>query len=694
MAGFEQLGIAAQRTAALRSGGIQEATPIQEGAIPVILQGSDVICQAQTGTGKTLAFLLPMLEKIRADRDELQGLILTPTRELALQITTELKRWLASKEEFNVLAIYGGQDVESQMRKLKRAVHIVVATPGRLLDHMRRGTISLGSVKMLVLDEADQMLHLGFLSEVEEIMSHMQYRKQTMLFSATMPAGVRSLAARFMLEPKDITVRAPQVTVKGIRQLAVEVTDRNKQETLQRLIEEQAPYLGVIFCRTKKRASALNEALQNLGFNSDELHGDLSQAKREQVMKRFRDAKLHLLIATDVAARGLDVEGITHVFNYDIPENAEGYIHRIGRTGRAGEQGMAITLVSPHDRLELAAIEKGINQTIPREKSRGLVLPTGEVILQDATPDRQGSGNRKPASRRGTTSGKTGSWENKGGRSNKQGRNSGGSFSGSKPAYPRSGSGTRFASSTRGGEARGVASGFTRSESSRGSAGMGWAMRVDSSDRAEAGEQSAQGRGDSSPRGGRGGASQRSGGEARGRGGASQRPGSDDRGRSAGRGGEGESRARGGSAQRMDTGDRGRSGAPRGESRGGFGSAQRMDTGDRGRSGAPRGESRGGFGLAQRSESGERRGSAGRGEAADRFGSGAPRTGSGERSGAPQFPNSGGSKHRTSQRSDSRGGRPSFGSSSGGGRSSSNGARGGRSGGGGGKPSSGGRRPR
>ncbi len=497
LAGFEQLGIAAQRSAALRSGGIQEATPIQEGAIPVILQGSDVICQAQTGTGKTLAFLLPMLEKIRADRDELQGLILTPTRELALQITTELKRWLASKDEFNVLAIYGGQDVESQMRKLKRAVHIVVATPGRLLDHMRRGTISLGSVKMLVLDEADQMLHLGFLSEVEEIMSHMQYRKQTMLFSATMPAGVRSLAARFMLEPKDITVRAPQVTVKGIRQLAVEVTDRNKQETLQRLIEEQAPYLGVIFCRTKKRASALNEALQNLGFNSDELHGDLSQAKREQVMKRFRDAKLHLLIATDVAARGLDVEGITHVFNYDIPENAEGYIHRIGRTGRAGEQGMAITLVSPHDRLELAAIEKGINQTIPREKSRGLVLPTGEVILQDATPDRQGSGNRKPASRRGTTSGKTGSWENKGGRSNKQGRNSGGSFSGSKPAYPRSGSGTRSASSTRGGEARGGASGFTRSESSRGSAGMGWAMRVDSSDRAEAGEQSAQGNAES-----------------------------------------------------------------------------------------------------------------------------------------------------------------------------------------------------
>ncbi|MBW7454523.1 DEAD/DEAH box helicase, partial [Paenibacillus sepulcri] len=197
-------------------GGIQEATPIQEGAIPVILSGSDVICQAQTGTGKTLAFLLPMLEKIKPDKDELQGLILTPTRELALQITNELKRWLSSKTEFSVLAVYGGQDVEAQMRKLKRAVHMIVATPGRLLDHIRRGTISLSSVKMFVLDEADQMLHLGFLNEVEEIMTKLPYRKQTMLFSATMPGSVRTLAARIMLEPKDITVKAPKVTVKGI----------------------------------------------------------------------------------------------------------------------------------------------------------------------------------------------------------------------------------------------------------------------------------------------------------------------------------------------------------------------------------------------------------------------------------------------------------------------------------------------
>ncbi|BBH23726.1 hypothetical protein Back11_50710 [Paenibacillus baekrokdamisoli] len=683
MAGFEQLGIATARAEALRNGGIQEATPIQEGAIPVILQGSDVICQAQTGTGKTLAFLLPMLEKIRPEREDLQGLILTPTRELALQITTELKRWLASRDECNVLAIYGGQDVESQLRKLKKAVHIVVATPGRLLDHMRRGTISLGSVKMLVLDEADQMLHMGFLSEVEEIMSHMQYRKQTMLFSATMPTAVRSLAARFMLEPKDITVRAPQVTVKAIRQLAVEVTDHNKQETLQRLVEEYRPYLGLIFCRTKKRAIALNEALQELGFNSDELHGDLSQAKREQVMKRFREAKIHLLIATDVAARGLDVEGVTHVFNYDIPQDAEGYIHRIGRTGRAGEDGLAITFVSPHDRLELAAIEKGINQNIPREKSRGLVLPSGEFISKDATPDRQGSGNRKPTSRRGASSGKPGSWESKG-RSNKQGRNSNSTSdrSGGKTMYPRSGSGTRSASTQRGSESRGGASGFTRSEGARGSsAGMGWAMRAGSSDRAESSEHVEQGerggaarRGDSSSRGARKGSPQQRSNDSRGRGGSPQRSEQGERGRSAGRAGS-------------------EFGASRGEASGRTGSAKRMDTGDRGRSGGvPYTESRGGSGSSQRSESGERSGFAGRGESADRYGSSAPRTGSRERSKAPQFPNSGGDKNRSSQRSDSRGGRPSFGSSSGGGRSSSSGFKGSRpSGGGGGKSGSGSR---
>nr|WP_308636806.1 DEAD/DEAH box helicase [Paenibacillus silvisoli] len=452
MASFEQLGIAQDQVQSLRSEGIQEATPIQEGAIPVIMQGSDVICQAQTGTGKTLAFLLPMLERIKPDRDELQGLILTPTRELALQITTELKKRVAVRKEVSVLAVYGGQDVESQLRKLKRAVHIVVATPGRLLDHIRRGTVKLGAVKMLVLDEADQMLHMGFLTEVEEILNQMPYRKQTMLFSATMPGGVRSLASRFMIEPKDITVRAPQVTVKAIRQLAVEVSARNKEEQLKRLLEEHNPYLGVIFCRTKKRASAVNDYLQENGFNSDELHGDLSQAKREQVMKRFREAKLHVLVATDVAARGLDVEGVTHVFNYDIPENAESYIHRIGRTGRAGEAGFAITLVSPHDRHELAAIERGIHQTIPRENingGKGRNYPEASDLLLDEKPERQGGARRGAPRRGGAASGGGQRAAKSGGRSGQQGR-------GGRGGEKRAGSGGgAFASAAKRGDARG-----------------------------------------------------------------------------------------------------------------------------------------------------------------------------------------------------------------------------------------------
>ncbi|RAP74127.1 hypothetical protein DL346_23950 [Paenibacillus montanisoli] len=446
MADFEQLGIAKEQVQSLRNEGIHEATPIQEGAIPVIMQGSDVICQAQTGTGKTLAFLLPMLERIKADRDELQGLILTPTRELALQITTELKKRVAVNKAISVLAVYGGQDVESQLRKLKRAVHIVVATPGRLLDHIRRGTVKLGSVKMLVLDEADQMLHMGFLTEVEEILNQTPYRKQTMLFSATMPGGVRSLAARFMIEPKDITVRAPQVTVKAIRQLAVEVSARNKQEQLKRLLEEHNPYLGVIFCRTKKRVNAVNEYLQENGFNSAELHGDLSQAKREQVMKRFRDAKIHLLVATDVAARGLDVEGVTHVFNFDIPENAESYIHRIGRTGRAGEEGLAITLVSPHDRHELAAIERGIHQTIPRENingGKGRAFPQDSDLQLDEKPERQG-GARRGAGRRGAAAAGGQRAAKSGGRSGQQGRG----------GEKRASTGGAFAGAAKRGEAR------------------------------------------------------------------------------------------------------------------------------------------------------------------------------------------------------------------------------------------------
>ncbi|TVY00001.1 DEAD/DEAH box helicase [Cohnella terricola] len=357
--------------------GIIKPTPVQEETIPIVKAGHDVISQAQTGTGKTLAFVLPMLDKVKTDVPHVQGLILTPTRELAIQITGEIKKLLKPEDGIKVLAVYGGQDVEAQLHKLKGDMHLIVATPGRLLDHLRRETISLEGVRMLVLDEADQMLHMGFLKEVEDILRQTPYKKQAMLFSATMPPSIRELAGRILRNPQHITVKAERVTVKDIRQWVVETTDRNKQTTLVRLLEETQPYLSIIFCRTKRRANTLNVALQEMGYASDELHGDLSQAKREQVMKKFREAKLQLLVATDVAARGLDVEGVTHVFNYDVPLDVESYIHRIGRTGRAGEKGLAITLIAPKDRREFADIENGIQMAMERRSVEGAPLGGG-----------------------------------------------------------------------------------------------------------------------------------------------------------------------------------------------------------------------------------------------------------------------------------------------------------------------------
>ncbi len=379
MADFAQLGVSERLVDRLKAMGIAKPTPVQAETIPIVYQGKDVISQAQTGTGKTLAFVLPMLDKVRTDVGEVQGLILTPTRELAIQITAEVKKLLDPSGEIKVLAVYGGQDVEAQLHKLKGHNHVVVATPGRLLDHLRRETISLEGLRMLVLDEADQMLHMGFLTDVEEVLRQTPYKKQVMLFSATMPPKIRELAGRILRNPEQVTVKAERVTVKIIRQWAVETTDRGKQEALVRLLETTQPYLSIIFCRTKRRASTLNQALQEMGYDSDELHGDLSQAKREQVMKRFRDARLQLLVATDVAARGLDVEGVTHVFNYDVPQDVESYIHRIGRTGRAGEKGLAITLYAPKDKHELADIENGIEMVLERRTEEGASLSGGAL---------------------------------------------------------------------------------------------------------------------------------------------------------------------------------------------------------------------------------------------------------------------------------------------------------------------------
>ncbi|MET3698595.1 ATP-dependent RNA helicase DeaD [Bacillus oleivorans] len=388
---FHSLHISAARIERLNNKGITSPTPIQEKAIPPILEGKDVIGRAQTGTGKTLAFVLPILERIDFAIKEPQALILTPTRELALQITSDIKNVISEEEGIRVLAIYGGQDVEQQLRKLKGNIHVMVATPGRLLDHLRRETVQLSNLTTLVLDEADQMLHIGFLPEVEQIIQATPPTRQTLLFSATVPDQVRSLAKKYLTNPVDIRVKNPEVTVKEIDQSVIFTTDRLKQTHLLEILKEESPFLAIIFCRTKRRVSKLNEALQQNGFNADELHGDLSQAKRERVMKRFRGADIQFLVATDVAARGLDVNGVTHVFNYDIPEDVESYIHRIGRTGRAGERGKAITFVAPKDTGMLRNIEKGIGQSLEKRNLR----PKREEEPAHARTDR-GRVNRSP----------------------------------------------------------------------------------------------------------------------------------------------------------------------------------------------------------------------------------------------------------------------------------------------------------
>ena len=367
MSNFISLGLSQSIDNHLQEQQISTPTPIQQKVIPVVLNGRDVIAQAQTGTGKTFAFILPILEKLDPQAEFIQALIVTPTRELALQITNEIEKMIINKEAIHVLAVYGGQDVEKQLKKLRKSIQIVVGTPGRLLDHLRRGTIDFSHISSLVLDEADQMLHIGFIKEIEDIILKTPRSRQTLLFSATMPDEIRQLAQKHMHDPEYIQVEKTQGPAQTVNQLAIQTTDRAKQATLIELIEADRPFLAVIFCRTIRRVSKLNDALKSHGFSCEELHGDLSQAKRERVMKRFRDADIQLLVATDVAARGLDVEGVTHVFNYDIPEDSESYIHRIGRTGRAGMEGLAITFYTSNTRSLLDTIEKELNITIKKQ---------------------------------------------------------------------------------------------------------------------------------------------------------------------------------------------------------------------------------------------------------------------------------------------------------------------------------------
>lgn len=375
---FIKLGVRPELQKAMAAYGVTEPTPVQTKAIPLLLAGRDVAAQAQTGTGKTLAFVLPILERVEPNRPFTQALIVTPTRELAVQIAKETER-LASVVGAGVQAIYGGTDVDRQNRKLEQVPTIVVGTPGRLLDHVKRETLSLNGVRLVVVDEADEMMRRGFLEEVETLLALASDKRQTMLFSATMPQPIRELAERYMRKPEQLKIAGKQVTVDEIEQAAVETPETEKNNTLIQLIGHYRPYLAMVFCSSKGRANGVNEALKKADIESDVLHGDLSQAKREFVLKRFREAKLQVLVATDIAARGLDIEGVTHVFNYDVPQDFEWYIHRIGRTGRAGESGIAITLVTARDRLRLAKLESKIGMKLPRRDQTGGLLAS-EVV--------------------------------------------------------------------------------------------------------------------------------------------------------------------------------------------------------------------------------------------------------------------------------------------------------------------------
>ena len=340
-------------------------TPIQTSAIPQLMAGYDVLGQAQTGTGKTAAFALPMLHTIQGKRSTPQALVVTPTRELTIQVAKAITEY-GKHRKVRVLTVYGGQSYNIQIRGLKRGVDVVVGTPGRILDLINKNILDLSQAQYVVLDEADEMLSMGFIEDIESILNETPETRQTALFSATLPSQIRRLANRYMHEPKTITTTPQQLTVSTIQQRHYLVRSGDKLAALTRILEVDQVVTALIFTRTRVGAASLAEQLITRGLQAEALHGDLSQAVRETVLGRFRNGKLTVLVATDVAARGLDIDDISHVINYDIPENPEAYIHRIGRTARAGKTGTAITLVTPHERKRLKGIEAHTRHSIPQ----------------------------------------------------------------------------------------------------------------------------------------------------------------------------------------------------------------------------------------------------------------------------------------------------------------------------------------
>lgn len=373
---FSALGLSGQMLEAVRTKGFETPTSIQRLTIPLLLAGAnDIIAQSQTGTGKTAAFGLPILQQIEPSAGGVQAIVLVPTRELALQAAEELLSFNAERR-LSITAIYGGAAMGEQLRRLSRGVDIVVGTPGRVLDHIRRGTLRLEGVRFLVLDEADEMLNMGFVEDVEEIMSHTGDRRRVMLFSATMPERIIRLSEKYMRDTQLVRVESQQLTVDRTNQIYFEVREADKFDALTRIIDVEPEFYGIVFCRTKVSADEITTRLAARGYAAECLHGDVTQAMREKILRKFRDRQTNILVATDVAARGIDVSDLTHVINYALPQDSESYVHRIGRTGRAGREGTAITFITGSEFRRFSGMMRDIRAEIHKEQ-----LPSPEDIV-------------------------------------------------------------------------------------------------------------------------------------------------------------------------------------------------------------------------------------------------------------------------------------------------------------------------
>ncbi|MFI3314078.1 MAG: DEAD/DEAH box helicase [Rikenellaceae bacterium] len=372
---FKALGLSEKALDAIRVKGFETPSPIQRLTIPVLLESQDdIIAQAQTGTGKTAAYGLPILENVVKAQKLPQALVLVPTRELALQVTDELQS--LNSERISISAIYGGASMDEQLRRLKKGIDIVVGTPGRIQDHLRRGTLDLSQLEWLVLDEADEMLNMGFIDDVDEILSYASDDRRVLLFSATMPNRIADLSRKYMSNVQHLKVEARQLTTELTEQIYFEVRESDKFDALTRIIDIENDFYAIIFCRTKLQVDEIVIKLIDRGYAADGLHGDISQAQREKVLRRFKRRNTNILVATDVAARGIDVNNLTHVINYSLPQDSESYVHRIGRTGRAGNQGTAITFISNADYRQFTSLKREVKADIRKEE-----VPSGTDII-------------------------------------------------------------------------------------------------------------------------------------------------------------------------------------------------------------------------------------------------------------------------------------------------------------------------